>query len=185
MVTAATLRTDQQLFSTAQEFSTSGEGLAVFTNVKQQYNEYRIGADGEFAGFHFTLTHRWEYFKDDSPFTSDGTVTATGINDQTVLQQFTRSQPLHGRSPAWLGNLFTRRKWWGVNARATYVKGVGDFAVNELAGGIGQFGTPATRQIAVGGDAERPDFIGDFNLSLFPTERLTISNNTSIMRLRR
>jgi hypothetical protein len=167
--------------STAQEFNTSGEGLAVFENVKQQWNEYRIGADGEFAGFHFTVTHRWEYFKDDSGYSSDGVVSATGINDQTVLQSFTRAQPLHGRSPAWLGNLFTRRKWWGVNARATYVKGVGDFAVNELASGIGQFGAPATRQIAVGGDAERPEVIGDFNLSLFPTASITISNNTSVM----
>jgi hypothetical protein len=170
--------------STAEEFNTSGEGLAVFSNVKQQYNEYRMGADGEFAGFHFTVTHRWEYFKDDSPYTSDGQVAATGINDQTVLQQFTRASPLHGRSPAWLGNIFTRRMWWGVNARATYVKGVGDFAVNELASGIGQFGAPATRQIAVGGDAERPDFIGDFNVSLFPSTRLTVSNNTSIMSQR-
>src|SRR5580698_175830 len=170
--------------STAQEFNVNGEGLAVFSNIKQQYNEYRVGADGDVAGFHFTVTHRWEYFKEDTPYTSDGTVAATGINDQTVLQQFTRSQPLHGRSPAWLGNLFTRRKWWGVNARATYVKGVGDFAVNEFAGGIGQFGTPATRQVAVGGEAERPEIIGDFNISLFPTGRLTVSNNTSIMSQR-
>ena len=118
------------------------------------------------------MTHRWEYFKDDSGYNSDGVVSATGINDQTVLQTFTRAQPLHGRSPAWLGNIFTRRKWWGVNARATYVKGVGDFAVNELASGIGQFGAPATRQIAVGGDAERPNFIGDLNFSLFPTSKL-------------
>jgi hypothetical protein len=175
---------DGPALSTAQEFNTSGEGLAVFSNIKQQYNEYRIGADGDFAGFHFTVTHRWEYFKEDTPYTSDGTVAATGLNDQTVLQQFVRSSPLHGRSPAWLGNLFTRRKWWGVNARVTYVDGVGDFAVNELASGIGQFGAPATRQIAVGGDAERPDFNGDFNLSLFPTSRLTISNNTSIMSQR-
>ncbi len=47
---------DGPALSTAQEFNTSGEGLAVFTNVKQQYNEYRIGADGDFAGFHFTVT---------------------------------------------------------------------------------------------------------------------------------
>jgi hypothetical protein len=175
---------DGPALSTAQEFNTSGEGLAVFSNIKQQYNEFRIGADGDFAGFHFTVTHRWEYFKEDTPYTSDGTVAANGINDQTVLQQFVRASPLHGRSPAWLGNLFTRRKWWGVNARATYVDGVGDFAVNELASGIGQFGAPATRQIAVGGDAERPDFNGDFNVSLFPTSRLTVSNNTSIMSQR-
>jgi hypothetical protein len=175
---------DGPALSTVQEFNTNGEGLAVFTNVKQQYNEYRIGADGDFAGFHFNVMHRWEYFKEDSPYSSDGPSAATGINDNTVLQQFVRAAPLHGRSPAWLGNLFTRRKWWGVNARATYVRGVGDYAINELAAGLGQFGAPATRQIAVGGEAERPNLIGDFNLSLFPTSNLTVSNNTSVMSQR-
>jgi hypothetical protein len=79
-----------------------------------------------------------------------------------------------------MGNIFTRRKLWGLNARAVYVKGVGDFSLNEFAGGIGQFGSSATRQVAVGGEAERPNLIGDLNLSLFPNERLTISNNTSV-----
>ncbi len=175
---------DGPALSTAQEFNLNGEGLPIFSNVKRQWNEYRMGLDGEFAGFHFNLLHRWEYYKDDTPYTSAGVEGATNINDQTVLQQFNRSQALHGRSPAWLGNLFTRRKRWGVNARATYVKGVGDFALDEIAGGIGQSGAPATRQIALAGEAERPQFIGDLNLSLFPTSRLTISNNTSVMTQR-
>src|SRR5262249_15068825 len=36
--------------STAQEFNTSGEAFPVFVNVKELYNEYRLGADGDFAG---------------------------------------------------------------------------------------------------------------------------------------
>ncbi len=171
---------DGPALSTAQEFNASGEAFPVFENVKQQWNEYRLGMDGDLAGFHFTVLHRWEYYKDDSPFTSAGQFAAVDPNDSTVLQQFSRPQRLHGRSPAWLGNVFTRRKIWGLNARVVYTKGVGDFALNEFAGGIGQFGSPATRQIAVGGEATRPDLIGDLNLSLFPTDRLTISNNTSI-----
>jgi hypothetical protein len=166
--------------STAQEFNVSGEAFPVFMNVKQQFNEYRLGVDGDLAGFHFSLLHRWEYYKDDSPYTSAGEFAALNPNDPTVLQQFLRPQRLRGSSPSWLGNLFTRRKVWGLNARVVYTKGTGDYAMNEFAGGIGQSGNAVTRQIAVGGDAERPDLIGDFNLNLFPTDRLTISNNTSI-----
>ena len=44
--------------------------------------------------------------------------------------------------------------------------------MNEFAGGIGQTGAAVSRQIVVGGDAERPDLIGDLNLSLLPTDRL-------------
>ncbi len=171
---------DGPALSTAQEFNTSGEAFPVFSNVKQQWNEYRFGVDGELAGFHLTLLHRWEYYKDDTPYTLLGQFGALNPNDSSVLQQFSRPQRLHGRSPAWLGNLFTRRKLWGLNARIVYTKGVGNFSLNEFAGGIGQFGASVTRQIAVGGQAERPDLIGDLNLSLFPTDRLTISNNTSV-----
>jgi len=175
---------DGPALSTAQEFDLNGAGLPVFTNVRRQWNEYRLGTDLDLAGFKLTLTRRWDFFKDDTPATSAGVIPAVSITgnaaDQTVLQQFQRSQPIHGSNPGWLGNLFTRRKLWGVNARMTYVSGHRDFALDELASGIGQFGTPASRQIVVGGDANRPELAGDFSVSLFPTERLTVVNNTSI-----
>ncbi len=166
--------------STAQEFDPNGAGLPVFTNVRRQWNEYRLGADVDFAGFKFTVLHRWDFFKDDSPFTLSAPVASGATNDLTVLQQFQRSQPLHGRSPGWLGNLFTKRPRWGVNARMTYVGARNDFALNESASGIGQFGNAATRQITVGGSAARPAVAGDLSLSLYPTERLTVVNNTSV-----
>lgn len=166
--------------STAQEFNSSGEAFPVFENVKQQFNEYRLGVEGEFAGFHFTVLHRWEYYKDDSPYTSAGVFAALNPDDGTVVQQFSRPQRLHGRSPTWMGNLFTKRKYWGATARAAYTMGVGNFALNEFAGGLGLFGSPTTRQIAVGGQAQRPDFVGDFNLNLFPTSKLTVVNATTV-----
>jgi hypothetical protein len=166
--------------TTAQEFNTSGIGFPVFENVNRHWNEYRVGADLDFAGFKLTLQRRWDFYKDDTPLTSDGVIASTEPNDLSVLQQFQRSQPVKGKNPGWLGNLFTKRKLWGVNARLTYTSGSGDFAMDELASGIGMFGGPATRQITVGGDASRPDLAGDFNLSLYPSDRLTVVNNTSI-----
>lgn len=166
--------------STAQEFNTSGEAFPVFENVKQQFNEYRLGADGEFNGFHFTVLHRWEYYKDDTPYTSAGAFAAMNPDDSTVVQQFSRPQRFHGRSPTWMGNLFTKRKYWGMTARAAYTMGVGNFALNEFAGGLGLFGSPTTRQIAVGGQAQRPDFISDLILSAFPTSKLTVVNATTV-----
>lgn len=171
--------------STALEFDNNGTGFPVFTDVRRQWNEYRLGTDIDLAGFKVTLTRRWDFFKDDTPSTSAGVIPASAINgnpaDSTVLSQFSRSEPIHGANPGWLGNVFTRRKLWGVNARLTYVSGSRDFALIESAAGTGQFGGTANRQIAVGGSASRPDLAGDFSLSWFPTERLTVVNNTSIL----
>jgi hypothetical protein len=170
--------------STAQEFDTNGSGLPVFSNVRRQWNEYRLGADVDFAGFKLTVLRRWSFFKDDTPFSALGIAAAGTAADQTVLQTFNRSEPIHGRNPGWLGNLFTNRKHWAINARISYITGRNNFAQDESATGIGAFGAAANRQIVVSGNAERPMLAADLNLSLFPTSRLSIVNNTSVSSLR-
>lgn len=175
---------DGPALSTAQQFDQNGSGLPFFTDVRRSWNEYRLGAEANLAGFKFTVMHRWDFYKDDTPGTSDGVVAAGTATDQTVVQQFNRSQPVHGSNPGWLGNAFTRRKHWAVNARLTYVDGRRDFALIESAAGTSQFGQAATRQILVGGNASRPDLAGDFAVSLFPTDNLTLVNNTSILNNR-
>ncbi|HLK65202.1 MAG TPA: hypothetical protein VKU19_17295 [Bryobacteraceae bacterium] len=171
---------DGPALSTAQEFDTNGSAYPVFTNVKRQWNEYRLGADLDLSGFKLTILRRWDFFKDDTPASSAGIFAAGTPTDATVLQQFQRSQPVHGSSPGWLGNLFTRRKHWGINSRITYVSGRNDFALDESAAGISSFGTVGSRQITVGGEAKRPDLAGDFTVSLFPTDNLTLSNTSSV-----
>lgn len=166
--------------SSVQEFDPNGAGYPVFTNVRREWNEYRLGGDVDLAGFKFSVMRRWDFFKDDSPFAANGVVASRLANDLTVLQQFQRSQPAHGSNPGWLGNLYTRRTRWGLNARMAYVSGQQDFLLSESALGTGQFGNAASRQVAVGGNARRPDLAGDFSVSLFPSDRLTVVNNTSV-----
>jgi len=171
---------DGPALSTAQEFNTAGSAYPVFTNVRRQWNEYRLGAEADFAGFHFTVRRTWDYFKDDTPVTSNGVAASGSTTDPTVVRQFNRSQPIHGSNPGWMGNLHRRSKIWGMNARLTYVSGQNDFALNESVLGVGATGAAASRQIVVGGDARRPDLAGDVALSLFPTDHLTFVNNTSV-----
>jgi hypothetical protein len=169
--------------STAQEFDLNGQGYPIFTNVRRQWNEYRVGADANFGGFKLTVLRRWDFYKDDTPATSDGVVAAgptIGNTDLTVVSQFNRSQPIHGSDPGWMGNLFKRTKYWAVNARVAYNSGHNDFALDESVLGVSQFGGAASRQIVVGGDAKRPDMSDNLSLSFFPTERLTLTNHTSL-----
>ena len=154
--------------SSVQEFNAAGAVFPLFEDVRREWNEYRIGVEAEFAGFKFTAQHRWDFFKDDTDFSDAGGLT-----------QFTRVNPYHGSSPGWFGDLFTNRKHWGLNARMTYVGGHGDFALDELALSADRLGA-ATQQILIAGNAQRPELAGDLGLSLYPTDKLTVVNNTSV-----
>ncbi|PWU01168.1 MAG: hypothetical protein C5B51_23405 [Terriglobia bacterium] len=159
--------------SSVQEFDARGLAYPVLMDVRREWNEYRLGGEGEFHGFKFNVMRRWEFYKDDPGYPA--TLTQAGGNSAL----FSRSEPYHGSSPGWLGNLFTSRKRWGINARITYVSGHRDFALNEFASGINA-GVAASRQILVSGNAQRPVTAGDFSINLYPTDRLTIVNNSSV-----
>ena len=170
--------------SSVQEFDALGTQYPVFMDVRREWNEYRLGADVELAGFKFTILRRWDFYKDDSPYNGPaGVAVISTLGPPSGLAQFTRSEPYHGSNPGWLGDLVTTHKYWAINARMTYTGGRRDFALDEAAFGL-NLGAAASRQILVSGNADRPETAGDFNLSLFPTDRLTIVNNTSVHNFR-
>src|SRR3954447_4609408 len=68
-----------------------------------------------------------------------------------------------------------------MNGGALYFSGGRNSIQNEAAFGTSQFGGAASRQILVSGNASRPSTAGDFSLSFFPTDKLTIINNTCIL----
>ena len=156
--------------------------LPVFVNLRREWNEYRIGGDVDVAGFKFTVLRRWDFYKEDSSFNPlpGSSAAAIGLpDDLTALQTFVKAAPVHGSDPGWLGNLVTIRKRWSVNARASYLMGRNNFTMNEISSGVGRLGAAVNRQILVQGDAERPVMTGDLNISVQPSNRLTIVNNTS------
>jgi len=167
--------------SSVQEFNSVGNQFPVFMDVRREWNEYRLGADVELAGFKFTILRRWDFYKDDS--LDNGVSTLPPSPGTTLLQQFARSEPYHGSNPGWLGDLVSTHKHWALNARMTYTGGRRDFALDESALGVGLLGA-ASRQILVSGNADRPILAGDFNISVFPTDRLTFVNNTSVHNAR-
>jgi hypothetical protein len=166
---------DGPALTTEQEFDSRSDVFTLFRNTRQQFNEYRVGGDGDWKGFRFTILRRWEYFREDATDTLSG---------GTSLTSFQRTQPYRGNTPGWMGNLFGERKWIAVNARFTYAGGRGDFVQNESAIGTDRFGAAANRQIVVTGNGDRPVTTGDFNLTVFPAARLSIVNQTSASNTR-
>lgn len=171
---------DGPALSTVQLFSPpAASEFPVFENVRRAQDEYRLGADVELAGFKLTLLHTWVFFKDDSGYQENGAISGDNPSAGVTLSQFQRAEPYHGASPYWLGNLTRSGKYLAVNGRITYVDGKRDFILAENAFGITPLGAQ-NQQIQVGGDASRPALAGDLSISLFPTTRLTVVNNSSI-----
>ena len=172
---------DGPALTTEQEFDSRGDVFPIFRNIRQQYNEYRLGFDGKVRGFRLTVNRRWEYFKEDS---SNAVTVPEPGTAPAVLTGFQAPQPYRGRTPSWMGNLIGEFKWITMNARATYAGGRGDFTQNETAVGTDRFGASQNRQVVVTGTGDRPVLTGDFNATLFPSSRLTVVNNLSVLNER-
>jgi len=169
--------------TTEQEFDTQGDVFPIFRDTRQEYNEFRLGVDVVLKNFRLSVLRRWEYFKDDT--TDNLTVTEQGAPlDPSELTGFTRAQPYRGRASGWLVNLAGDYKWIAMNGRFTYAGGRGDFIQNESAIGIDRFSNPQNVQDIFTGNGDRPVISGDANFTLFPSSRLSFTNNTSVSNTR-
>jgi hypothetical protein len=160
-----------------------GDIFSFFSNVRREYNAYRIGADLEFFGVKLAFLRRWEYYKEDTPYSLGAPAAGLNPDDSTSLTSFRRSEPIHGSTPGWLVYLSTERRKLALNGRFTYSGGRRNFILNENALGAGLPGTE-NRLVITFGDARRPVMASDLNLSFFPTDRITITNNTSATNTR-
>jgi hypothetical protein len=170
---------DGPALSTSNLFENErGDIFTLFSNVKREYNSYRIGADVDYWGFRLSFLRRWEFYKEDTPYSL---ANGLGVNptDVSTLSSFNRAAPIHGLTPGWLVNLAGEKHLFAVNGRFTYTGGNRNFVMNESAIGTGLAGTE-NRLVITYGDARRPMTTGDLNVSFFPTDKITIVNNTSV-----
>jgi hypothetical protein len=182
---------DGPVMTTTQQFDAQGDAFPLFSNLRQGYNEYRLGADVTRRSFRLSILRRWEFFREDSSnqllSPVQGAATLFGGSaapDQSALTSFASAQPYRGRTPGWLANLFAERKWLAVNARFTYSGGRGAFLQNTIAVGTNRFGGGQNQQVLVTGSGDRPVMTGDLNITLSPSSKLSVINTTSISNSR-
>ena len=173
-----------QLFNAAGQFDATGDIFPLFTNVKLLQNEFRVGGEIHWLGFTLNWMRGWVDFKDDTPYTFNGISAGDNAANPTSLNAFLRTAPNHGTSPYWRVGLFRNDRFFNINGRFTYTGGIRSFISNETAIGINQFGAAANQQIITVGDARRPVATGNATVSLFPTSKLTIVNQTSLYNVR-
>ena len=166
-------------------FGSSGDEFPLFAGVRRERNEYRLGAEIRVSGLRLNLLRGWDDFKEDTPVSLTGTGTGGNPADLAALASLTRLEPYHGTSPYWRVNILSEQsRWLAVNGRFTYTMGRRDFVFDEAASGTSRFGAAFNRQTLVSGNGRRPVLTGSFTLTLFPTSKLTVSNQTAMHNVR-
>jgi hypothetical protein len=170
--------------STIALFQPHGNLFPSFENIKRSQNEYRLGNELDFLGFKLNWMHGWQDFKEDSRYA----LSILSLGDQptsgTTLDFFRRAEPYHGTSPFWRVALFGERRFFSLNGRFTYTAGQRAFLLDESALGTVQFGAAANRQIVTFGNGQRPVATGNLTLSIFPSSKITVVNQTSVYNVR-
>jgi hypothetical protein len=177
-----------QLYNVSGPEDATGGIFPVFTDIKRQQSDYRLGGEVRWLGFTLNWMHGWQDFKDDTPFQFSGVEAGGGAANNPIpnatLNSFQSAQANHGTSPYWQVGLFRDVGWFHVNARFTHTAGVRGFVTNETAFGTNQFGALANQQILTAGNARRPVTTGNLNITVQPTSKLTIASRTSIYNVK-
>jgi hypothetical protein len=171
--------------TTIQLFNSQGDEFPLFANVHREVNEYRLGGEIRLLGVRLNVMHGWEDYKEDSPQSLTAPSLGNNATDRNTLTSFQSTQPIHGTSPYWRVGLFREgKKLWAVNGRFTYVAGKNAFALNEMSAGTDFRATPTQLQVVTFGNAERPALTANLTLSLFPTDHIVLTNQTSFANIR-
>ena len=173
---------DGPALTTVQVFDSRGNEFPLFSNIERRFREYRFGAEAKVAGFQVQIWRSWQRYEEDTASRRDTSGEGLNPNSTTTLDQFQRTEPYRGSTPLWRFHLHREERLWAINGRLTYSGGRRDFLFDESAQGTARFGI--NRQVLVSGNARRPLTTGDFAVSLLPTGRLTLVNNTSIHSIR-
>jgi hypothetical protein len=171
---------DGPALSTVNFFDSRGQIFPLFENVRRLQNEYRVGGTAKLSLFKFFWQRGWEQFREDTRGFVTSAATGLDPNVTTVgLGGYRRDQPYSGSTPHWRLNLFTEKnRYFAVNARFTHSDGQRNFIHDELANATNR-GQTRNLQYLVFGDARRPVTNANLTFSLFPTDRITLTNHTA------
>lgn len=171
--------------STIQLFDSRGDEFPLFANVRRLQNEFRLGTEVSLFGYKLLIMRSWEGFRDDTEQRLTDSSDGNNSADQTALSSFRRTEPSHGSTNSWRANLLSNAsRLYNVNGCFAYASGRRDFIFDESAIGTDRFGAAGNRQTLLFGNARRPITSANLMLSLFPTEKLTVTNQTAFHNTR-
>jgi hypothetical protein len=171
---------DGPALSTINFFDSRGQIFPLFENVQRKQDEFRAGGAVKLRLFKFYWQRGWEQFREDTRGFLTSAATGLDPNVTTVgLSGYRRDQPYSGSTPHWRLNLLTEKnRYAAVSARFTHSDGQRNFIHDELANATNR-GQTRNLQYLIFGDARRPVTNANLTFSLFPVDRVTLTNHTA------
>jgi len=170
--------------SSIQLPSATGDEFGLFSNIARRQSEYRTGVQVGLRRFRLLILHGWQRYEETTATANSSFSPGYNTTDRITLASFNRQEPYSGNSPFWRGNLsFEPSRFASVNARFDYSAGRRDFRVDESAFATDRFGNNLNRQTLVSGTGTRPVTSAALTISLFPTDKITITNQTAFHQI--
>lgn len=168
--------------STMNFFDHRGNEFNYSTDIRRSQQEFRLGGEVKAAGVKLFWQRGWEWFKDD-PRDVSGASSGNNPDSTTRLTGLVRGQPTRGTAHSWRLNAFTERKqWYAVSGRFTHVDGERNFIFDERA--IATQRATQNLQFLLLGSGRRPVTTANLTLSVFPMEKIMVSNHTGFHNTR-
>ncbi len=154
-------------------------------NLQQSNNQYRAGFTAKFIGLALTATHAVDAYEEEGS-QDDASGLPSATSNIQLVDDFTRSQPFHGRTSITTLALRTRKdRVIGFNSRFVYAGGTRNSVLTDS---ISVPDSPTTiagyREAFIVGDANREQSSGETMIVLLPTPRWTITNTTAFHNTR-
>ena len=154
-------------------------------DLLQSNNQYRAGFTAKFIGLALTATHAIDLYEEEGSQADASGLPSSTSNVQPV-EDFTRSQPFHGRTSITTLALHTRKeRVIGFNSRFVYAGGTRNSTLTDSISAPGSATTMAGyRKAFIVGDAGREQNSGETTIVLLPRSRWTITNTTAFHNTR-
>lgn len=154
-------------------------------DLRQLNNQYRAGFTAKFIGLALTATHAIDLYEEEGS-QADASGLPSSTSNVQLVEDFTRSQPFHGRTSITTLALRTRKeRVIGFNSRFVYAGGTRNSTLTDNISAPGSATTMAGyREAFIVGDAGREQSSGETTIVLLPRSRWTITNTTAFHNTR-
>jgi hypothetical protein len=177
---------DQSNGNATTTYDYQRDEFPVLLPVRSVANDWRVGFDAKLWVFDISFLQGFRTFKDDSTYLIPSLNVGNNPNNTSVITFLQRQIPTRTHMP------FTRfsahtliKKKLDFTGRFIYTTGTTTYNFSEIVKGVDASNNNILLDLFQGpGSARRPNGIGDIGVSLFATDRLTISNTFRVNNFR-
>ena len=167
---------DQGISTVTYDYSRNE--FPIVAPVRTSSDEYRFGFDAKLWVFDISFMQGFRYYKDDTTYNISSPELGNGAPSATTINSLVRDLPTRGTTPYTRFNIHTQlAKRVDITGQLIYSDSTTNYSFFESV-----IGTNASHNIVdpdlstFSGNAKRPDWMGDIGLTVFATDRLTISD---------